>query len=90
METQLHNYPLAFVKNTQKSGSLSPLHFRSFTDLKVTACADLTESGDTVQVVGGHCLVLLLEEPEGTEGEASMVAVAVLMHGSHLVLRTPV
>lgn len=66
------------------------LHFRSFTDLKVTACADLTESGDTVQVVGGHCLVLLLKEPEGTEGEASMVAVPVLMHGSHLVLRTPV
>lgn len=34
------------------------------TDFEVTAGADLTESGDTVQVVGGHRLVLLFEEPE--------------------------
>lgn len=71
-------------------GWMSFLHFWSFTDLKVIAGADLTESGNTVQVVGGLCLVLLLKEPEGREGEAGMVAVPILVHGSHLVLRAPV
>lgn len=59
-------------------------------NLKVAAGADFAEPGDTVQVVGGHGLVLLLEEPEGGEGEAGVVAVSILEHCSHLVLRTPV
>lgn len=36
-------------------------------NLEVAAGADFTEPGDTVQVVSGHGLVLLLEEPEGRE-----------------------
>lgn len=59
-------------------------------NLEGAAGADFAEPGDTVQVVGGHGLVLLLEEPEGGEGEAGVVAVSVLKHRSHLVLRTPV
>lgn len=69
---------------------MSLLHYRSFTDLKLIAGAYLAESGDTVQVVGGHRLVLLFKEPEGREGEAGVVAVPILMHDGHLVPRAPV
>lgn len=65
------------------------LDFWCFTDLKVAAFANLTESGDAVQKVGGNCLVLLFKEPKGGEREACMVAVAILMHDRHLVPRTP-
>lgn len=62
----------------------------SVTDLKVAAGADLTQPGDTVQVVGGHRLVLLLQEPEGGEGEAGVVAISILKHRGHLVPGAPV
>lgn len=42
-----------------------------------------------MQIVGGNCLVLLLQEAKGREGEARVVAVAILMHDGHLVPRTP-
>lgn len=59
-------------------------------NLEVAAGTGLAEPGDTVQVVGGHSLVLLFQEPEGGEWEAGVVAVSVLKHRRHLVLRTPV
>lgn len=62
----------------------------SSTNLEAAAGADFAKPGDTVQVVGGHGLVLLLEEPEGGEGKAGVVAVSVLKHRGHLVFRTPV
>lgn len=52
---------------------------------EVNAGADLTQTGDAVKVVGGHGLVLLLQEAEGMEGKASMLAVSVLDHGGKLV-----
>ena len=64
------------------------VRFWSFTDLKVAAFTNLTESGDAVQIVGGNCLVLLFKEVKGREGEACMMAVAILMHYCHLVPRT--
>ena len=38
-----------------------------------------------MQVVGGHRLVLLLDEAERREGEASVLVVAVDHHGGELV-----
>lgn len=64
-------------------------HLRSLTHLKLAAFADLAEPGDAVQIVGGNRLTLLFEEPEGGEREASVVAVAVLVHDRHLVPGTP-
>lgn len=62
----------------------------TFPNLEVAAGSGFAEPGDTVQVVGGHGLVLLLQEPEGGEREAGVVAVSILKHRSHLVLGTPV
>lgn len=65
-------------------------YLTSFTDLKFAAGADLTESGDAVQEVGGQRLVLLFNKSEGREGEAGMVTVPILMHGGQLVPRAAV
>lgn len=53
--------------------------------LECAAGAPLTEPGDAVEVVGGHGLVLLLNEAEGRETEAGALAVSVLDHGGELV-----
>lgn len=59
-------------------------------NLEGAAGTGFTQPGDAVQVVGGHGLVLLFQEPEGGEREAGVVAVSILKHRRHLVLRTPV
>ena len=53
--------------------------------LELAATVLVTEPGDAVEKVGGHCLVLLLDEAEGRKGEAGQVAVAVLDYSGHQV-----
>lgn len=57
--------------------------------LKLGAGGTFTESGDAVEVVGGDGLVLLLDETEGREAEASFLAVTVFQHGGELIPRAP-
>lgn len=57
--------------------------------LERAAGAALTESGDAVQIVGGDGLILLLDEAEGREVEAGLLAVPVLQHGGELIYGAP-
>ena len=57
---------------------------------KGAAGALLTQPGDTVEVVGGHGLVLLLQEAEGREVEPCVLTLSVLTHVCHLVPRAAV
>lgn len=53
--------------------------------LELGAGALLTETRDTVKVVGGDGLVLLLNETEGREVESSMLAFSIFNHWGHRV-----
>lgn len=57
--------------------------------LEIAAGAALAESGDAVQIVGGDGLILLLDEAERREVEASLLAVSVLQHGGQLIYGAP-
>ena len=57
--------------------------------LEGAAGGALAEPRHAVQVVGGHRLVLLLDEAEGGEEEARRLAVAVLHHGGQRVDGAP-
>lgn len=54
--------------------------------LEGAAGAQLTQPGDAVEVVGGHELVLLLNEAESWEVEPGTLALSVLNHGGKRVL----
>jgi len=60
-----------------------------FSYLEGAAGAALTQSGDAVKIVGGDGLILLLDEAESWEVEASPLAVSVLQHGGQLILGAP-
>jgi len=68
---------------------LSAIEPSGVANLESAAAAALAQSGDAVQIVGGHGLVLLLDEAERREGESGVLAVAVLQHGGELVLGAP-
>lgn len=53
--------------------------------LELGAGALLTETCDTVEIVGGDGLVLLLNETEGREGESGMLAFSIFNHCRHRV-----
>lgn len=57
--------------------------------LERAAGAALTESGDAVQIVGGDGLILLLNEAEGREVEAGLLAVPILQHSGELIYGAP-
>lgn len=57
--------------------------------LERAAGAALTESGDAVQIVGGDGLILLLDEAEGREVEAGLLAVPILQHSGELIYGAP-
>lgn len=57
--------------------------------LERAAGATLAQSGDAVQIVGGDGLVLLLDEAEGREVEACLLAFPILQHGGQLIYGAP-
>lgn len=54
---------------------------------KRTAAAPLAETGDSVEEVGGHALILLLHEAEGREGDVGVLALSFLVYGGHMIHR---
>lgn len=57
--------------------------------LERAAGAALAESGDAVQIVSGDGLILLLDEAEGREVEAGLLAFPILQHGGQLIYGAP-
>lgn len=57
--------------------------------LERAAGAALTESSDAVQIVGGDGLILLLDEAEGREVEAGLLAIPILQHSGQLIYGAP-
>lgn len=57
--------------------------------LECAAGAALAEPGDAVQIVGGDGLILLLDEAEGWEIEAGLLAVPILQHRGELIYGAP-
>lgn len=42
-----------------------------------------------MEIVGGECLILLLDEAEHQEEEAGLLAVSILQYGDELIYRAP-
>lgn len=57
--------------------------------LEGAAGSALAESGDAVQIAGGDGLILLLNEVEHWEAEASLLAIFILQRGSQLINGAP-
>lgn len=57
--------------------------------LEGAAGSALTESSGAVQIAGGDYFILLFDEVEPWEEEASLLAISILQHGSQLINGVP-